>query len=80
MLECWLLALGGEKDAHCEADPVKALHERHQIEPKRTTAMVQLVLKSRLLDIPDDANSFWRWLRRAAVGLNVKIPKQWPEI
>ena len=78
MLECWLLALVGEAQSEHAHDPVAALSSRHNIPPKRTTAMVQLVRSATLLTAPGDAVSLWRWLRRAATALNVRIPKQWP--
>ncbi len=79
MLESWLLALRGDPKSEDEQDPVLELHRRHKVAPKRTTAMIELVRHSRLLDAPDDAASFWRWIRRAATALNVSpIPKQWP--
>jgi hypothetical protein len=78
MLECWLLALRGEPRAHLEPTPAQALEERHKIAPKRTTAMVQLVRNAHLLEAATDAVSFWRWLRRVATALNVRIPKEWP--
>jgi hypothetical protein len=78
MLECWLLALRGEKGAHADPDPVAALRDRHGIAPKKTTAMVELVRNGRLLDAPADASSLWSWLRRVAVVLEVSVPSDWP--
>lgn len=76
-LECWLLALKGEKNAHADPDPEKSLDERHGVPPKRGTAMVQLVRSSGLLAVPPDATSLWRWFRLVARALSVKIPKTW---
>jgi hypothetical protein len=78
MLECWLLALRGEKDAHADADPVTSLAVRHGVPAKRVTSMVQLVRASRVLTVPADAESMWRWLRQVAMALSVTTPKQWP--
>src|SRR5260370_36567270 len=64
-LECWLLGLGRESRAHDDHDPVASLETRHGVPPKRVTAMVQLVRRSRLLDAPADAQSLWRWPPRA---------------
>jgi len=77
-LECWLLALRGEKQAHLSADPPGELHERHAIPQKETTAMVQLVRNAPLLRAPEDAVSLWRWLRDVAGALWVRIPERWP--
>lgn len=78
MLESWLLALKGELRSEYERDPAGALEQRHGVVPKRTTDMVQLVLNTALLAVPADAQSLWRWLRKVATALGVKIPKQWP--
>jgi hypothetical protein len=78
MLENWLLAFRGEVNAHAEARPVDALHERHGVPPKQTTAMVQLVRNNPLRDTARDAGDFRRWLRGLANALNVKVPTVWP--
>ncbi len=50
-----------------------------ELRDKNTTAMVELVRNARLLDVPVDAVSFWRWLRRVAEALRVlPIPREWP--
>ncbi len=78
MLESWLLALKGDRKSEGVGDPAGELKKRHDVQKKRTTAMVQLVMNSNLKDIPDDAHSLWRWLRSLADTLKVKIPKAWP--
>ena len=78
MLESWLLSLRGETRAESEPFPAVALEDRHGIPQKNTKAMVQLVRNAKLLTAPADAASLWRWLRRVAVCLEVRIPSQWP--
>ena len=78
MLESWLLALRGERNTESASDPTVELEKWHGVPKKRTTAMVQLVMNSRLRDVPDDAHSLRRWLRALAIALNVNVPKSWP--
>ncbi len=77
MLESWLLALTGEKKSEDNPDPAGSLREKG-VPEKKTTAMVQLAMNAKLSDIPDDAVSLRKWLRKLAQGLNQKVPKNWP--
>lgn len=76
-LEAWLLALDGARGSESEPDAATALAKRG-IPLKHTGRMVDLVHRRSLRNAPEDARSLWRWLRRAAVALNVRIPPSWP--
>jgi hypothetical protein len=78
MLESWLLAFRGEANAHAEPRPVEALHQRHGVPPKQTTAMVQLVRNNPLRNTASDAADFRQWLRDVASALNIPVQKGWP--
>jgi hypothetical protein len=77
VLECWLLALKGETNAHTDANPVTSLEARYGVRRKHVSAMVQLIRTSRILATPPDATSLWQWLRRVATALRVTIPREW---
>jgi hypothetical protein len=76
-LEAWLLALDGVRGSEQEPDAAKALEQRG-IPLKHTGRMVDLVHRRKLGNASEDAHSLWRWLRRSAVALNVRIPAPWP--
>jgi hypothetical protein len=77
-LEAWLLALKGVPQTETIADSATVLEEQHGIARKKTGPMVNLVLHAKLRQISPDAHSLRLWLRRAAVGLCVRVPKEWP--
>ena len=79
-LECWLLAICGVKATEIETDCVQQLSDVHGVASKNTNSMVQLVRNADILEIPTDAVSLWRWLRRVASSLRVNIPDGWPSV